>query len=116
MINSNMPGVKHRRSRVSDGIDIGVYTWKMPDGKILGNAEGDVLSVQARRGDLVAMTRISMFVKKELGILSGEPYFLEGAVKLTEYEHAGQMEQMINGQMPDYDLGSLKDDMKRARR
>jgi|SRR6478609_798735 len=115
MITNRTPGVKHKVTRVSDGIDVGIYTWKMEDGKVLGDKDGNVLNVLARRGDLVAMAKIANFVRNELGIEGGEPYFLEGAFPQTEGEYADQMEQMLSGQVPDADLGSLKDDIRRAR-
>ena len=115
MINNNTPGVKHRVSRVSDGFAFGLYAWRMPDGKILGDKEGNVLNVASLRGDIKNMAAIRQYVNKELGIFAGEPYFLEGAAQLTEDEHDGQMEQMMNGEVPSYDLGSLKDDMRRSK-
>jgi hypothetical protein len=115
-INNRTPGVKHRRSRVSDNIGVGIYTWQMPDGNILGDSQGNVLSVASRVGDIGNMSRIREYVEKELGIYEGKPRFLDGASQLTETENDTQVEQMLNGQVPDWDLGSLKDDMKRAKR
>jgi len=115
-INDRMPGVTHRRRRVSDGITVGLYTWQMPDGKILGDGDGNVLSVASRLGDISKMNAIRAYVYHELGIKQGSPHFLEGAVKLTEGENDEQIAQMINGEVPMYDLGSLKDDIQRDRR
>jgi hypothetical protein len=114
-ITDKMPGVTHRRRKVSDNIGVGVYAWKMPDGNILGDADGNVLSVSSRIGDLRNMARIKEYVNKELGIFDGQPYFLDGAMKLTETENDVQIEQMLDGYIPDWDLGSLKDDMKKAK-
>jgi hypothetical protein len=115
MINNNTPGVKHKRSRVSDNIGVGLYTWQMPDGNILGDSAGNVLSVAGRVGDIRAQARLKEYVEKELGIFEGKPKFLDGAIKLTEGEHDLQMEQMLDGYVPEFDLGSLKDDIKKER-
>jgi hypothetical protein len=115
-INSNMPGVNHRRRKVSDNIGVGVYTWKMPDGNIIGDSAGNVLSVNSRVGDISNMARIREYVTKELGITEGAPHFLDGATQLTSTENDVQIEQMLNGQVPDWDLGSLKDDIRRDKK
>lgn len=114
-INDKMPGVNHRRRRVSDNIGVGVYTWKMPDGNIIGDSVGNVLSVASRVGDIKNMARIKEYVNNELGITEGAPYFLDGASQLSDIENDVQMEQMLSGQVPDWDLGSLKDDVRRAK-
>lgn len=115
-INDKMDGVSHRRRRVRDNIGVGLYTWKMPDGNVLGDSAGNVLSVASRIGDITRMAQIREYVQKELGIMEGAPHFLEGAIKLTEAENDGQIEQMLNGEVPAYDLGSLKDDIRRQKR
>lgn len=115
-INSSMPGVKHKRSLVSDNIGVGLYAWQMPDGNILGDSQGNVLSVAARLGDIKPQLQIKEYVEKELGITEGKPKFLDGAVKLTDGENDMQIEQMLDGYVPTFDLGSLKDDMKRQKR
>jgi hypothetical protein len=115
-INDKMPGVSHRRRRVNDNIGIGVYVWKMPDGNIIGDSVGNVLSVASRVGDIKNMARVTDYVRNELGITEGAPYFLDGASKLTETENDVQMEQILDGYVPDWDLGSLKDDVRRAKK
>jgi hypothetical protein len=105
-----------KRRVVQEGIPYGVYVWQMPDNNILGDSQGNVLSVVSMRGDIKNMNAIARFVKLELGIEGGTPLFLEGADKLTQDEHDGQMEQMLNGFVPDRDIASYVDDAKRKKR
>lgn len=108
--------VNHRRRTVSDGIEWGVYAWRMPDNKVLGDGHGNMLNIPSMRGDIEKMRMIQNYVNKELGIFKGEPFFMEGVMRLSQDEYDGQMEQMINGQTPSLDLGSLKDDLKEKKR
>jgi hypothetical protein len=108
--------IKNRKvTGIEDPFEFGVYAWRMPDGKVLGK-EGDMLNVPSQRGDIRKMAAIREFVNRELGILLGEPIFLPGVTRITEDEHADQMEQMLNGQVPSMDLGSLRDDLIKAKR
>lgn len=105
-----------KRTVVEEGLDWGIYAWQMEDGKVLGDSDGNVLNVPSMRGDLVRMGMISRFVKEELGIQGGGPVFLEGVQPLTEDEHDGQMEQLMNGYVPSLDVASAIDDARQRRR
>jgi hypothetical protein len=100
---------------IEDPFEFGVYAWQMPDGKVLGK-DGDMLNIPSQKGDIRKMSMIRQYVNKELGILLGEPVFLPGVTRLTETEHDDQMEQMLNGYVPSMDLGSLRDDLIRAKK
>jgi len=108
--------VNRRRRTVSDGFEWGVYAWRMPDGKVLGDADGNMLNVPSIRGDVQKMAAISRFVKEQLNIQGGEPYFMEGVMRLSEMEYEDQFAQMLDGKTPTLDLGSVKDDLKEKRR
>lgn len=106
---------KHKVTGIEDPFMFGVYVWQMPDGKVLGK-DGDVLNVPSQKGDIRKMSAIREYVNKELGIFSGEPLFLPGATRISDYEHDGQMEQLLNGHVPSMDLGSLRDDIINEKR
>jgi hypothetical protein len=106
---------KKKITGIEDPFEFGVYTWKMPDGKVLGH-EGNMLNVPSQRGDIRKMASLREYVNKELGILLGEPMFLPGVTRLTEDEHDDQMQQMMEGYVPSMDLGSTRDDLIRAKK
>jgi len=108
--------VNHKRTILPEGFEWGVYAWKMPDGKVLGDAEGNVLNVPSMKGDIQKMGAIRAFVTMELGIEGGEPFFMEGVERLTEAEHAGQMEQLLDGKIPDRDYRTMIGHLKQQRR
>ena len=108
--------MKHRRRYIPEDFDFGVYAWQMPDGNVLGDGDGNMLNVPSMRGDLEKIAAIRNFVNKELHIFAGEPVFFAGVFRLTEEEHADQMEQMLSGLTPSLDLGARKDDMRRKKR
>lgn len=100
---------------VEDQFAFGVYAWQMPDGKVLGK-DGDMLNIPSQKGDIRKMAMIREYVNKELGIFAGEPMFLPGVTRLTDAEHDGQMEQLLDGYVPSMDFGSLRDDIVRAKK
>lgn len=108
-----MKPVKSKRSFVSDGINWGLYVWQMPDGKTLGDNDGNVLNVPAARGDLLQISKLSRYVKEVLGINSGEAVFYEGTRRVSDEEHDDQMARLIDGYTPDpYDIGALRDEAR----
>lgn len=105
--------LNHRRRVVRDDVfDWGVYAWRMPDGKVLGNDQGDMLNIPSMKGDITKQRMLQNYVNHELGIFKGEPYFMEGVMRLTEDEHQDQMQQMLEGKTPDLDIATLADDAR----
>lgn len=105
-----------KRRVVEEGINWGIYVWQMPDNNILGDKDGNVLNVPSIRGDIRNMNAIRRVVENDLQIHVGQPIFLEGAQPLTQDEHDGQMEQMLNGFVPSLDVASHIDDAKRKKK
>lgn len=98
--------------KVDEGIPYGVYIWEI-NGKPLVNENYDYLLAPARRGDMLAVKRLTEFVQKEYGIFEGGPVFKEGVRPISENEWEDQMARMHAGETPDpYDLGSLIDTYK----
>lgn len=110
--------VDKQRSRmkfVSDGLEWGLYVWQMEDGNVLGDRDGNVLNVPSVRGDLMKMAKLSNAVKG-LGIVGGQPLFLEGQRRVSEGEWEDQMARLMDGYTPDpYDVGALRDEAKRIK-
>lgn len=96
--------------------DIGVYVWKMPDGRIVADSDMNYLSISAFRGDLQAIKRIAD-AARYYGVEEGQPYFLEGARKISDGEYEEQKERMRQGLIPDeLDIGVYKDALEQRNR
>jgi len=103
--------VKHKTSIVTGETDIGIYVWQLPNGDFLVDEDLNVLSINARRGDLRAMANISK-VARNLGF-EGQAVFAEGHRKISDEEFEEQKWRMAQGLIPDpLDIGSYKDDLR----
>jgi hypothetical protein len=77
----------------------GIYVWQLPNGDFL--ADGlNVLSIQAKRGDLNAIFAIKQ-AAKHYGFPEGTAVFQEGYRKITDDEFEIQYLRMIHGMTPD---------------
>lgn len=96
--------------RVSE-TNLGVYVWALPNGEYLMDEEFNVLSIQAMRGDLQAITKIGQ-VARNMGY-EGSAEFVEGARKINQEEWEYQRDRFLSGLTPDpYDIGNYKDSIK----
>lgn len=95
-----------------DEVEYGVYVWRMPDGKIVGDDQGNFLSINSMRGDIQKISMLTNAVK-EFDVREGEPYFLSGHRKVTDEEYEEQKERFNDGLVPDeYDVPSVLEDLK----
>lgn len=93
-------------------VPYGLYVWRMPDGRWVGDDQGNFLNVQAMEGDL---TKIQMLVNavKEFGIEEGSPLYLSGNRRVTDEEYEEQIMRMKWGLIPDpEDVGALADEAR----
>ena len=91
---------------------LGIYVWEMPDGRWIGDDEGNYLSISSMIGD---KNRIELLAKtvSSYGIDEGQPLFLEGRRKIDTEEYEYQQQRLKWGLTPDpLDIGAYKDEMK----
>lgn len=94
---------------------LGTYVWEMPDGRWIGDDEGNFLSILAMRGDRVKMNMLADAVRS-YGIYEGQPMFLEGRRKINDEEFEYQKQRLNWGLTPDpLDIGVYKDELKAAK-
>lgn len=95
--------------------DLGVYVWRMPDGRWVGDDQDNYLSISAQKGDLKRIHQLTEAVRS-YGINDGAPYFLPGRRKVTDDEYEEQRERLDAGLLPDeYDIPALIEELNQKR-
>jgi hypothetical protein len=93
---------------------LGIYVWEMPDGRWIGDDDGNFLSITATKGNRSRMDALAREVRS-YGIYEGQPKFLSGRRKIDDEEFEYQKQRLDWGLVPDpYDIGNYKDEMKAA--
>jgi hypothetical protein len=101
---------------VVEETDLGVYVWRMPDGRWIGDDDGNFLSIAAQKGDLRRVNELAAAVR-QFGIEEGAAYFLPGRRKINDEEYEEQRDRLMNGYVPDqYDIPALIEEMKQRER
>lgn len=95
--------------------DIGVYVWRMPDGRWVGDDEGNFASISAQKGDLKRIHQLTELVRS-CGVQEGAPYFLPGRRKVSDEEFEEQKDRLNAGLLPDeYDIPALIEELNQRR-
>lgn len=103
---------KLNRTSVVDDIPFGLYVWEMPDGRIVGDDEGNWMNIPAQKGDRKRIAQITE-AARYYGITEGKPKFLSGNTRVTDEEREEQELRMKWGLVPDKnDLGNAIDELK----
>lgn len=91
---------------------LGIYVWEMPDGRWVGDDEGNYMNIPSMKGD---KRRINMLreAARSYGIREGRPVFLSGQRRVTNEELENQTNRLEEGLIPDpYDLPALIEEYK----
>lgn len=98
---------------IEDETTLGIYVWEMPDGRWIGDDEGNFLSITSKRGNKAKMDALAREVRS-YGIYDGKPKFLAGRRKIDDEEFEYQKQRLEWGLVPDpLDIGNYKDEMKK---
>lgn len=90
----------------------GVYLWEMPDGRYVGDDEGNFLSISSEFGDLKRMSQLAEAVRY-YGINEGRPRFMAGHRKVTDEEYEEQKQRLASGLIPDeYDISASVEELR----
>jgi hypothetical protein len=107
----NINKVKH--SYVED-TRLGIYVWEMPDGRWIGDDDGNFLSVTSMKDNKEKVNALAKAVRS-YGINEGGPLFLPGRRKIDDEEFEHQKQRLDWGLVPDpLDIGNYKDEMASA--
>jgi hypothetical protein len=94
---------------------LGVYVWEMPDGRWIGDDDGNYLSVTSKKGNRSKIDALAREVRS-YGIYEGQPKFLSARRKIDDEEFEHQQQRLKWGLIPDpLDIGDHKDEMKKLR-
>jgi hypothetical protein len=107
--------MKNLKTSVVEETTLGVFVWEMPDGRWVGDDNGNYLSIQGFKGD---RTRVNVLteVVKGYGIHTGSAKFLSGQRKINDEEYQEQIQRLNWGLTPDpLDIGEYKDSLKNLR-
>lgn len=104
---------KIKYTDMGDETRLGIYVWEMPDGRWIGDDDGNYLSITTMKGDKSRMDLLASAVRS-YGIYEGQPKFLSGRRKIDDEEYEHQKQRLEWGLVPDpLDIGNYKDEMKK---
>ena len=104
---------KLKSVEMKDETTLGIYVWEMPDGRWIGDDEGNYLSITSKVNNKSKIEALAEVVRS-YGIYEGRPLFLSGRRKIDDEEHQYQQQRLKWGMIPDpLDIGNYKDEMKK---
>lgn len=93
----------------------GVYLWRMPDGKFVGDDSGHYLMIAAMEGDPIRMRALAD-AARNYGVDEGQPCFFRGNRIVNDEEYEEQKQRFEWGLTPDpWDINAIEEDRKNAR-
>jgi hypothetical protein len=94
---------------------LGIYVWEMPDGRWIGDDDGNFLSITSKKGNRSNINALAREVST-FGIHEGRPKFLSARRKINDEEFEHQKQRLDWGLVPDpFDIGNYKDEMKKLK-
>lgn len=106
---------KLKRATVKEETRLGTYVWEMPDGRWIGDDDGNYLSITSMKGNRSRIEALTKAVRG-YGIYEGNPKFLEARRKIDDEEYEYQKQRLEWGLVPDpLDIGNYKDEMQKLR-
>jgi hypothetical protein len=104
--------IKRVNQSVIEETTLGIYVWEMPDGRWIGDDDGNFLSITSIKGNRSKMNTLADAVRS-YGIYEGSPKFLSGRRKIDDEEFQHQKQRLEWGLTPDpLDIGVYKDSLK----
>ena len=92
--------MKTTRKQIVEEVPWGVYVWEMPDGKWVGDDEGNFLNIPAMKGDKKRIQALKDAVRA-YGVTEGSPFYLSGHRQVTDEEFEYQKQRLAFGLVPD---------------
>lgn len=102
---------KTRISEVKPDVNWGLYMWKLPDGKLFKDADGNYLNIPSRKYDMEKIASIRQ-AAAYYGQPDGTPHFEPGLNRATDEERAEQEDMLRHGEMLPNDIGAMVDELR----
>lgn len=108
--------IKSMSKQIVEETTLGIYVWEMPDGRWIGDDDGNFLSVTSMKGNKSKIDALAREVRS-YGIYEGQPKFLSGRRKIDDEEFENQKQRLEWGLVPDQlDIGVYKDEMRKHKK
>ena len=105
--------IRNKKTTVIEESSLGIYVWEMPNGKWIGDDDGNYLSVTSKKGNRSKIDALAREVRS-YGIYEGAPLFLSARRKIDDEEFEEQQQRLRWGLPPDkLDIGIYKDSFLR---
>ena len=92
--------------------DWGLYVWKTPNGRYVGDGHGNIMNIPAMRYDLAAIARLKQ-AAAFYGYVEGEAVFMPGVRRVSDMEYSEQKARLSAGMIPsETDYGAYYDAQK----
>lgn len=101
---------KPKVSVVKEQSPFGMYVWRMKNGKIFGDPDGNVMNIPAKEHDIQALNKIRT-AARNFGVYDGgSPVYISGGRRVSEMEHSEELGRMKEGYIPsETDFGAWSD-------
>jgi len=108
--------MNNTKTSIVEQLPFGLYVWEMPDGKWVGDDDGNFMNISSAKGDRANIEKLRD-AARSYGIFEGKPVFLSGNTRVTDEEYSEQRDRLRQGYIPDrWDLGNMIDEAKNARK
>lgn len=89
------------------GYEWGLYFWRLPDGHLFNDGNGNLLNIPSVKGDIGQMAKLRE-AAAHYGQPDGEPWFYAGVGRATDEEYAEQVQRVSEGLIPSMnDIGAV---------
>lgn len=104
--------ILNQKSEIIEETRLGIYVWEMPDGRWIGDDDGNFLSITSTKGNKSRISALADAVR-HYGVEEGQPKFLSGRRKIDDEEFEHQNQRLKWGLTPDaLDIGEYKDSLR----
>lgn len=98
---------KSKATFIPKNYDWGLYFWRLPDGHLFHDGQGNLLNIPAMKNDLSKIAEIRR-AAAHYGQPEGEPWFYPGIKRATDEEYSEQVDRLKQGLLPNLnDLGAV---------
>lgn len=107
-MNNDPFSTKPKVTEVPKMYEWGLFFWRLPDGHLFNDGQGNLLNIQASsKFDLAAMQELKK-AAAHYGQPDGKPWFQPGIRRATDEEYSEQVDRLKEGLIPSLnDLGAL---------